>query len=151
MRFLLVDRILELDPLKSIIAEKWIDPGEDYFQDHFPGYPIVPGVLMVEMMAQTAGKCLMAGIDKAQWPVLIRIVRASFRKIVQPNATLRLHASITASNRATATAEGFITHDDQRVAEATLLFGYVDKGLLTENFEDEVLRSYLRERGAQSP
>ncbi len=65
MRFLLVDQILELEPVKRIITSKWAAPDEDYFADHFPGYPVVPGVLLLEMIAQSAGKCLMAGMDSA--------------------------------------------------------------------------------------
>ena len=147
MRFLLVDRILELDPLKEIVAEKFIDPGEDYFRDHFPGFPVVPGVLMVEMMAQTAGKCLMAGIEKSRWPVLLQVVRANFRKVVQPGVTLTMRAKITSVTAATAGADAVVERDGERVADASLLFGYVSRDFLSPGYEDEALREYLQRQG----
>jgi 3-hydroxyacyl-[acyl-carrier-protein] dehydratase len=147
MRFLLVDRIIELAPLKQIVAEKYIDPAEDYFRDHFPGFPIVPGVLMLEMMAQTAGKCLMAGIDASRWPVLLQVVRGNFRKIVHPGVTLRMHATITSVTAATATAESFVERGGERVADASLVFGYVSRDFLSPGFEDQVLQDYLQQAG----
>jgi 3-hydroxyacyl-[acyl-carrier-protein] dehydratase len=151
MRFVLVDRILELDPSKRIVAEKWIAPDEDYFADHFPGYPVVPGVLLVEMIAQAAGKCLMAGMDKTRWPVLLQVGRATFRKSVSPGSTLRIEATILASNRNTASAEGQIGCNAQRVAETSLVFGFVPKRLLAEGYEDEILKQYLAERAVGAP
>jgi 3-hydroxyacyl-[acyl-carrier-protein] dehydratase len=147
MRFLLVDRIAELVPLKQIVAEKYIDPSEDYLRDHFPGFPIVPGVLMVEMMAQTAGKCLMAGIEASRWPVLLQVIRGNFRKIVHPGVTLRMHARITSVTAATAAADAFVERDGERVADASLLFGYVDRNFLSPGYQDEVLRDYLQRQG----
>lgn len=143
MRFLLVDRILELEPLKRIVAAKGISPDEDYFPDHFPGYPVVPGVLQVEMMAQSAGKCLMAGIDPALWPVLLQVRQANFRKSVLPGSSLRIEAEILSCNPSTATAHGKILCDGQAVADATLVFGFIRKSLLPEGFQDEVLAAYL--------
>jgi 3-hydroxyacyl-[acyl-carrier-protein] dehydratase len=143
MRFLLVDRILELEPVKRIVTTKQIAEDEDYFRDHFPGYPVVPGVLQVEMMAQSAGKCLMAGIDKSQWPVLLQVRQANFRKIVTPGASLRIEAQILSCNNSTATSFAKILLDEQLVADATLVFGFIQKNLLTAGFEDEVLAAYL--------
>jgi 3-hydroxyacyl-[acyl-carrier-protein] dehydratase len=149
MRFLLVDRILELESLKRIVTTKEISPEEDYFPDHFPGYPVVPGVLQVEMMAQSAGKCLMAGIDPALWPVLLQVRQANFRKSVLPGSSLRIEAEILSCNRSTATANAKIQCDGQAVADATLVFGFIQKSLLPAGFQDEVLAAYLN--GKQQP
>lgn len=150
MRFLLVDRILELEPLKRIVTSKRIDPEEDYFPDHFPGYPVVPGVLQVEMMAQSAGKCLMAGMDETQWPVLLQVRQANFRKSVLPGADLRIEAEIQSSNQSTAGAHAKIRCGDQVVADAVLMFGFIKKDLLQPGFKDEVLAAYLKEKQAQT-
>jgi 3-hydroxyacyl-[acyl-carrier-protein] dehydratase len=143
MRFLLVDRILELEPLKRIAAEKGISPDEDYFPDHFPGYPVVPGVLQVEMMAQAAGKCLMAGMDESKWPVLLQVRQANFRKSVLPGSVVRIDAEIQSSNELTATAHGKLRVGDAAVADATLVFGFIKKDQLTPGFKDEVLSAWL--------
>ncbi len=66
VRFIFVDEILELVPGKYIKASKTIGPDEDFFRDHFPGFPVVPGVLLTEMMAQAAGKCLDAETPRAR-------------------------------------------------------------------------------------
>lgn len=149
MRFLLVDRILELESLKRIVTTKEISPDEDYFPDHFPGYPVVPGVLQVEMMAQSAGKCLMAGIDPSLWPVLLQVRQANFRKSVPPGSSLRIEAEILSCNRSTATSHGKILCDGQAVADATLVFGFIRKDLLPAGFQDEVLAAYLDGRQPQ--
>jgi 3-hydroxyacyl-[acyl-carrier-protein] dehydratase len=143
MRFLLVDQILELEPLKRIVTTKEIGAEEDYFPDHFPGYPVVPGVLQVEMMAQSAGKCLMAGIDPTQWPVLLQVRQANFRKSIFPKSKLRIEAEILSCNRSTASAFSKVWCESQTVADATLVFGFIDKSFLQADFQDEVLQAFL--------
>jgi 3-hydroxyacyl-[acyl-carrier-protein] dehydratase len=143
MRFQLVDRILELEPLKRIVTTKEIAPDEDYFPDHFPGYPIVPGVLQVEIMAQSAGKCLMAGIDASLWSVLLQVRQANFRKSVLPGSSLRIEAEILSCNQSTATATAKTRCDDQVVSDTTLVFGFIKKDLLPAGFQDEVLAAFL--------
>ena len=150
MRFLLVDRILELEPLKRIVAAKEIKAEEDYFPDHFPGYPVVPGVLQVESMAQAAGKCLMAGMDDSRWPVLIQVKQANFRKPVPPGSLLRIEAEIQACNEKTAQAQARILCGEALMSDAALMFGFIPKGMLQAGFRDEVLAAYL-ESGRPQP
>ena len=144
MRFLLVDEIVELAPGTSIVTRKRIDPREDYLADHFPGYPVVPGVLQIEMMAQSAGKCLMSSIDPTRWPVLIQVRQANFRKTVLPGTELRIEATIVSATGSTASAVAKIFAAEVNVADATLVFGFIDRGLLEAGFRDEVLAAYER-------
>ena len=105
MRFILVDRIVSLSPGDSIVATRTIGLDEDYFRDHFPGFPVVPGVLLTEMMAQAAGKCLNAERRPRGKAMLARILSASFRQWVQPGHEVHLHATMTANTERYATAE----------------------------------------------
>jgi 3-hydroxyacyl-[acyl-carrier-protein] dehydratase len=143
MRFVLVDRILQLEPGKRIVAEKYVSKSEDYFADHFPGHPVVPGVLLVEMMAQAAGKCLMHESNSMHWPVLAQIMRANFRRPVTPDSTLKIEATIEFCNQSAAHARATIDSAGSRVAEAALMFGFIPKKFLADGYEDEVLKTYL--------
>ena len=149
MRFRLVDEIIELRPGVSIVARTTIDPNADYFADHFPGHPVVPGVLQVEMMAQSAGKCLMSAIEPARWPVLIQIRSANFRKSVPPGAELAIEATIVSTSASTASATASIKTGGATVSDATLVFGFIDKTLLAPGFRDEVLAAYERRMGTE--
>lgn len=149
MRFVLIDEILELEPGKKIVTTRRIGENEDYFPDHFPGYPVVPGVLQVEMMAQSAGKCLMAALDGSRWPVLIQVRQANFRKIIFPGSELRIEAEIFSQTSGTASASAKIWCNEQVVADSTLLIGFIEKGLLQADFQDEVLAAYLKRRATE--
>ncbi len=142
MRFILTDQILELEPLKRIVASKHVSPDEDYFLDHFPGYPVVPGVLLVEMIAQAAGRCLIAGIDKSLWPIFLQIRQANFRKSVFPGASLKIEAIIETCNRNTSAARGKIVLDGEIVADASILLGFISRNCLQTGYEDGVLQAY---------
>ena len=85
MRFLLIDRIVTLDPGKSIEAETVLSASEELFGDHFPGFPVVPGVLLTEMMGQAAGKCLSADKPERGNAMLVEIRNARFRHWARPD------------------------------------------------------------------
>ena len=93
MRFILVDRIVSLTPGVEITATRRVDHADDYLADHFPGFPVVPGVLLTEMMAQTAGKCLDAERRPRGKAMLAKILSASFRQWVRPGDEVELRAT----------------------------------------------------------
>ena len=85
MRFVLIDRILELEPGRRAVATVRFDAAHDVFADHFPGMPIVPGVLVTEAMGQTGGWLLAATHGFESWPLLVMISNAKFRRLVRPD------------------------------------------------------------------
>jgi 3-hydroxyacyl-[acyl-carrier-protein] dehydratase/UDP-3-O-[3-hydroxymyristoyl] N-acetylglucosamine deacetylase/3-hydroxyacyl-[acyl-carrier-protein] dehydratase len=94
--FLLVDRVLEIKPGKSIVAIKNVTANESFFEGHFPEIKIMPGVLIVEAVAQAGGILLYHTLADPQTKlvVLSKIQNAKFRKIVVPGDQLRLEAEI---------------------------------------------------------
>ena len=151
MRFILVDEILELSPGSSIRAAKHIALDEDYFRDHFPGFPVVPGVLLTEMMAQAAGKCLAAEDLSRGRPMLAQIKLASFRGWVGPGKTVILFAEIKVSRPRFATAVCRAEVDGEPVCSAEVLFTFVPGDQFSPGFRDEVLENYLANCGPAAP
>lgn len=96
--FLMVDRVLSCDPGKSIVALKNVTISEPHFQGHFPNYPVMPGVLIIESMAQAAAILTFhseeASPDEDSVYFFVGIDNARFKKPVVPGDTLRLHVSI---------------------------------------------------------
>jgi 3-hydroxyacyl-[acyl-carrier-protein] dehydratase len=94
--FLLVDRVLELKPGKSIVAIKNVTANESFFEGHFPDVKIMPGVLIIEAVAQAGGILLFHSIPEpmTKLVVLTKIQSAKFRRIVVPGDQLRLEAEL---------------------------------------------------------
>lgn len=92
--FLLVDRIIDMDGDRSAIGIKNVTVNEPYFQGHFPDNPVMPGVLLIEGMAQTAGALCMRFVDEYSTPPLVYLMavdRARFRRPVIPGDTVYYH------------------------------------------------------------
>jgi 3-hydroxyacyl-[acyl-carrier-protein] dehydratase len=148
MRFVMVDAIVSLVPGRSVHAVKTMSPDEELFRDHFPGFPVVPGVLLAEMMAQAAGKCLDAeDVDRGK-AMLAQIRSASFRRWVRPGERLDIHAEIKASAPSHATARCWISVGGERAADAELFFSFLGRDALAAGYRDEVLDRYWAARGA---
>jgi 3-hydroxyacyl-[acyl-carrier-protein] dehydratase len=105
VRFVFVDRIVDLAPGKSIHTVKNVSASEDYFEDHFPGMPIMPGALILECFIQSAMLMLGAVDDFASRPAVRRIGRATFKHVVRPGDRLAVQCESDArwSVRARAT------------------------------------------------
>lgn len=89
---LLVDRIIALDPGVSAVGVKGVTIGEPFFAGHFPGHPIMPGVLIIEALAQVGGVLMMTGLERGgRVPYFTRIKDAKFREPVLPGCLLELH------------------------------------------------------------
>jgi len=142
MRFLFVDEILEMQPGKTIRASKFIRTDEDYFQDHFPGFPVVPGVLLTEMMAQTAGKCLDAEDTQRGKSMLARITAAQFRAWVKPGETAIIHGTVRNSRPQYATVDCRIEVENKNVCSAELFFSFVVMNQFAPDYRDEVLERF---------
>ena len=95
MRFLLIDRITELVPHQSISALKNLSLAEEYLADHFPGFPVMPGVLMLESLVQAGGWLIRHSEDFAQSTILLKEVRAiRYNSFVSPGNTLQVQMSV---------------------------------------------------------
>jgi len=148
MRFLLVDEILEMTPGRTIRAVMTVSPGEEMFEDHFPGFPVVPGVLLTEMMAQAAGKCLVAEDQARGRPMLAQIKSATFRDWVRPGETISLVGEIRTSRPQFATAVCHASVDDRPVGEAELMFAFQPASAFAADYRDEVLERFLARTAA---
>ena len=143
MRFILVDTIIELVPGKNIIATKTLKAIEEIFLDHFPSFPVVPGVLLTEMMAQAAGKCLDAERKPRGKAMLARIKSAGFHHWVLPDQELIIFADIKNNQDSYATAECRIEAANITVCKAELFFGFLTYDHFAPDFKDEILEKFL--------
>lgn len=125
----LVDRIVEHEPGRRIVAVKNVTVSEDFFQGHFPGTPLMPGVLMIETLVQVATLLLIETAGKA--PVTAAYLRgvdnAKFRRQVTPGDRLQLEVSIAARRTHLARAHAVASIEGAVVAEAELLMGLVGR------------------------
>jgi beta-hydroxyacyl-ACP dehydratase FabZ len=127
--FLLVDRILELELGKRIVGLKNVTINEPYFVGHFPGYPIMPGVLILESMAQ-AGAILIKktlNLPEDKLMLFLGIEKAKFRKPVFPGDQLRLEMHLTRLHNRYAKAMGKAYVEEALAAEAELFMMIVDR------------------------
>ena len=120
--FLLVDRIVEVEG-DRIVGIKNVTANEPFFVGHFPEYPVMPGVLIIEAMAQVAGVLVLLGVPnrKSKLVLFASIEEAKFRKPVLPGDTLRIEMKILKKKATAIKAQGVATVNGVPVAEATVM------------------------------
>jgi len=127
--FLMVDAILEMERLKRVVGVKNVSINEAYFQGHFPGKPIMPGVLMIEAMAQTGGLLLLQEVPDRQKKLLyfVAVDDARFRRPVVPGEQLRMEVTVLSWRGNFCKLAGKVTVNGELAAEATLMCKMVDR------------------------
>jgi 3-hydroxyacyl-[acyl-carrier-protein] dehydratase len=127
--FLMIDRVIDITRRERIVAIKNVTMNEPFFAGHFPNLPIMPGVLIVEAIAQAGGALLLTEVeDRAdKLMVFTGIERARFRRPVVPGDQLRIEVEVKAWRVSAVRMEGKVFVGDKRVAEATVTCQLVDR------------------------
>ncbi len=129
--FLLIDRVLDLDKGKRAVAIKNVTVNEDFFQGHFPSRPVMPGVLMVEAMAQTAGILILSNdAHRGKIAFFMAVDKVKFRRVVSPGDQLVIEANIMRDKTRTAQVSAKASVDGNVVAEAEMMFSFTDASYL---------------------
>jgi 3-hydroxyacyl-[acyl-carrier-protein] dehydratase len=129
---LLIDRVLELKRKESIVAIKNVTINEPFFNGHFPGLPIMPGVLIVEAIAQAGGALLLTELEDRSGKLMVftGIERAKFRRPVSPRDQLRIEVKMVGwravPRMIAAKMHGVVSVDGKKVAEATVSCQLID-------------------------
>jgi len=127
--FLLVDRVIELVPQKRIVAIKNVTINEEFFQGHFPGAPVMPGVLIIEALAQAGAVLLLSDIPDRESKLVYftGIDDARFRRPVVPGDQIRLTMEVLKLRARTCKMRGTAEVDGELVAEAEIMSALVER------------------------
>lgn len=122
MRFILIDRFIDVSPGERAIATKTFSPEEEFLVDHFPGFPVIPGTLLIEAMAQTGGWLIACTFRFSVWPVLFMIHNVKFRRFTQPGEELQIETFLRAVKESNYEVSAKVSSSGRRVAEARLFY-----------------------------
>jgi 3-hydroxyacyl-[acyl-carrier-protein] dehydratase len=124
--FQLIDRVTALDlAARSIAVEATVPQTSTIFEGHFPGRPLMPGVLLIETMAQASGWLLIAAMDFKRMPFLAAVKDAKLRRFVEPGETLQITAHITHEGSGFAMTEAEISAGGRKTCAAAITFSHV--------------------------
>jgi 3-hydroxyacyl-[acyl-carrier-protein] dehydratase len=137
--FQMVDRITVLDVAAGrVVTQCQVPDQSPVFEGHFPGYPILPGVLMIETMAQTGGWLLLATVHCTKMPFLMQVEKAKMRSFVAPGQSMQAQADLLHEGSGYAVVKASITAAGKKVAEAEIRYGVVP-------FPNETLKAAMLE------
>jgi 3-hydroxyacyl-[acyl-carrier-protein] dehydratase len=145
--FLLIDRVIEIERKKRIVAIKNVSINEPFFQGHFPNYPIMPGVLVIESMAQAGGALLLTEIPDRESKLMVftGIERAKFRRPVVPGDQLRIEINVLQWKTRAVRMEGLATVEGKLACEATVMCQLVPRHRQETPAEAPVLAAVTQE------
>jgi 3-hydroxyacyl-[acyl-carrier-protein] dehydratase len=139
--FSMIDRVVSLAP-EAITAASRVPDASPVFEGHFPGHPLVPGVLLIETMAQASGYLLLSRIAFSRMPFLASVKEAKLRSFVAPQAELTIEASLVHEGSGYSVTSARITAEGKRICDAELTFRIMD-------FPDPRLEEAMRKRAAE--
>ncbi|MCK4882397.1 MAG: UDP-3-O-[3-hydroxymyristoyl] N-acetylglucosamine deacetylase [Candidatus Omnitrophica bacterium] len=129
--FLLVDRVIEIEKGKKAVGIKNVTINENFFQGHFPARPVMPGVLMIEAMAQVAGVVILTNeLHRGKVAFFMAVDNVKFRKVVSPGDQLIMEVEVVRDKSRTAYVRGKSKVDGKIVAEADMTFSFADAAYL---------------------
>lgn len=131
--FLLVDRVIEIEKGKKAVGIKNVTINDNFFQGHFPQKPVMPGVMMVEAMAQTAGVVVLTSENhRGQLAFFLSADKVKFRKLVTPGDQLFMEVEVIRDRSSTAQARAVAKVAGEVVAEADMVFSFIEGNFLNE-------------------
>jgi 3-hydroxyacyl-[acyl-carrier-protein] dehydratase len=139
--FQMITRVVSFDATAGTLSAAADVPAESpVFEGHFPGFPLLPGVLMIEAMAQTSGWLILGRNKLTAMPFLIQVEKAKMRDFVPPSTPLVVHATLIAEGSGYAATKAHITREGKKVAEAEIRFA-------VKPFPDPAFAAMVREWG----
>lgn len=127
--FLLVDRLIEIEEGKRALGIKNVTANEPFFQGHFPGNPIMPGVLMVEALAQVGAVCILSQEEyKGKLAVFAGVDKLRFKKQVTPGDQLRMEVELISMKKGIGKAKAVATVEEQIAVKGEIMFAIVENG-----------------------
>ena len=142
MRYIFLDKILKLRAYEEILAVKHLTISEDFFADHFPGFPVMPGALQIEAAAQAVSALLEISNGLSRKAYLLMVDKAKFRQLVRPGQELLIKAKIESIDENSAQVYAQITESSVKVMDCTLLMGLGDINMFYPTKTREIIEAY---------
>lgn len=146
MRYHFIDKIKKIEYGKQIVTVKNVTASEDYFEDHFVGYPVMPGAIQIETIAQACGALIEISSDYRQFSILLMVEKMKFKKIIQPGDQLIVTATVVSLHPESAMFDTKIELDGVVVTTGQIMVGITSSDTADGNYDAviQTLKAYFK-------